>query len=615
MIGHFFKILARVTLKNKSYALINLSGLVISMTSSLFIFLYVLHEKSYDNFHQKEDRIFRIRNDRFTNGELNQKWTAGPMSIGSDLKSDFPEVVHFVRLNNARRQSYILDYGEKSFKEEKILYASEDFFKMFSFPLIKGNDSLILRKPFTMAISESMAKRYFGESDPIGKIILCNKTQSYEVTGVFKDLPENTHFRFDALFSFESLWKIIGPEETNNLMTNWGWIGTHTYVELRSSKDAETLQAKMHAYVDKRMGAQLREWNEWMNFVLQPVTSIHLNSNESDEITENGNGRAVEYLTLIGAIILIIAWFNYINLATARSLERGREVGIRKVLGSTRKQLIRQFLFESIAFKLVALIISSGLLILLLPSFSSMVNRTFDVSNLYSTETIATIAVVFFTGALSIAIYPAVVMSGYKPLIMLQAFPFSGKGGLLRKSLVTIQFVCSASLITALLIVYKQVHFMQTSPTGLQAQQVLVVHGPVVFDEPLCRRNFNNFRNALLENPGMRTVTVSTDVPGHAVKNIGGNVRVVGQGVEKGNSHQGIMASEDFLVTYGLTLIAGRNFSGDEKEEWNAVIVNETSMRMLGFNNPEELLGHKIYILGFRARSHWSSKGLSSPII
>jgi putative ABC transport system permease protein len=598
MIAHFFKVLTRVTWKNKSFAIINLMGLVIGMTASLFIFIYVVHEKSYDSFHEKKDRIFRVRNDRFTNGELNRRWAAGPMSIGSDLKNDFAEVVRFVRMSNARRQSYILDYGEKSFKEENILYASEDFFKIFSFPLIKGNDSLVLRKPFTIAISESMARRYFGESDPIGKSIICNKTQSYEVTGVFNDLPENTHFKFDALFSFESLWKIIGPEETNNLMSNWGWIGTYTYVELRSAKDAGTLQRRMHAYVEKRMGTQLREWNEWMDFAFQPVSSIHLNSNEPDEMNENGNGKSVQYLILIALVILVIAWINYINLATARSMERSREVGIRKVLGSPRMQIIRQFLFESIVFKLAATVISAVLLILLLPAFSSMVNRALDLSLLYSTETLITITVVFLIGAVSVSIYPALVMSGYKPLIILKGFPSSGQGGLLRKGLVTVQFVCSASLIASLIIVYQQLDFMQTTATGLQTEQVMVVHGPVVYDETMYRSNFDGFRNSLLAHPGLQAVTVSTDVPGHAVRNIGGNVRIVGQGVEKGNSYQGIMANQDFLGTYGLTLIAGRNFSGDDKDEWNQVIVNETSMRMLGFNDPEKLLGHKIYIWG-----------------
>ncbi len=623
MIGHFFKVLGRITLKNKSYTLINLSGLVISITASLFIFIYVLHEKSYDNFHEKKDRIFRIRNDRYSGGELSRRWAAGPMSIGSDLKTDFPEVVSYVRMNNARRQSYILAYNEKSFKEENILYASEDFFKVFSFRLVKGDDSLVLRRPFTIAISESMARRYFGESDPLGKIIMCNKTQSYEVTGVFADVPENSHFRFDALFSFESLWKILGPEETNNLMTNWGWVGTYTYVELRSAIDRESLQAKMRAYVDKRMGTELREWNEWMDFILQPITAIHLNSNEADEITENGNAKSVLYLTLLAVVILVIAWINYINLATARSMERGREVGIRKVLGSTKKQLIWQFFFESILFKLVATIIAYILLILLLPSFAVMANRAFDISILYSTGTLLTIGIVFLLGAVSVAIYPAVMMSGHKPLIVLKGFASSMKGVLLRQTLVTIQFICSAAMITSLFVIHKQIHFMRTTATGLESEQVLVVHGPVVFDEPAYRGNFSTFRNSLLDQAGISSVSLSTDVPGHAVKNIAGNVRIVGQGVDKGNSYQGIMANEDFLTTYGLDLIAGHNFSGADREEWNSVIVNETGMRLLGFNEPEKILGHKIDIWGSQPEvigvikdyHHQSLKSIIPPLV
>jgi putative ABC transport system permease protein len=623
MINHLFKVLGRITLKNKSYTLINLLGLTISIAASLLIFIYVLHEKSYDNFHAKKEQIFRIRNDRFSDGELSRKWVAGPMSIGSDLKSDFPEVVRYVRMNNAQRRSYILGYGEKSFKEQNILYASEDFFRMFSFPLIKGNDSLVLRRPFTVAISESMARRYFGESDPLGKTITCNKTQSYEVTGVFADLPENTHFRFDALFSFESLWEILGPEETNNLMTNWGWVGTYTYVELRSANEREILQAKMRGYVDKRMGTKLREWNEWMDFILQPVTSIHLHSNEDDEITENGNAKSVLYLTLLAVVILVIAWINYINLATARSMERGREVGIRKVLGSTQTQLVRQFLFESVVFKLTATIIACILLILLLPSFSLMVNRTFDISILYSTETLLAVSIVFFLGAISVAIYPALVMSRHKPLLVLKGFPSSMKGVLLRKTLVTIQFVCSASLIASLFIVHQQLRFMKTTPSGFESEQVLVVHGPVVFDESAYRSKFSAFRNSLLENPGLKAISVSTDVPGHAVKNIAGNVRIVGQSVDKGNSYQGIMANEDFLSTYSLDLIAGRNFSGANSQEWNSVIVNESSMRLLGFNDPEKILGHKIDIWGsepevigvIRDYHHQSLKSHIPPVV
>lgn len=596
MFSHFLKVFERVSLKNGTYSIINLSGLVIGITASLLIGLYISYEKSYDTFHAKKNRIYRLRNDRFTNGELNRRWTAGPMSIGSDLKHDFPEVERFVRMSSARRQSYVLQYETKQFKEENILYASEDFFKMFSFPLTKGVDSLVLKKPYTMVISESMAKRYFGDVDPLGKTLVCNEKQHYEISGVFKDLPENTHFRFDALFSFESYWKILGPEETNNLMTNWGWVGTYTYIELRADEDAAALQRKLPAYVEKRMGAQLREWNEWMDFTLQPITSIHLSSGEPDEIAPNGNSRSVQYLMLMALFILIMAWINYINLATARSLERAREVGVRKILGSSRRQLMRQFILESIVFKLLATTLALLLVATLLPFFSAIVNRALDIYLLFTTDMLLVIGGIALIGIVFVSLYPALVLSGYSPLTTLKGLYTSPRGVLLRKGLVTIQFVCSAVLIAATLIAYRQLHFMRTSSTGLQTEQLLVIEGPIIFDEATYRSSFNNFKTSLTAYPGIKAVTVSTDVPGHAVRNINGNVRLVGQDEDKGNVYQGIMASEDFITTYGLSLIAGRNFSGADKDEWNTVLVNETAMRQLGFSDPEKLLGHKIYL-------------------
>jgi putative ABC transport system permease protein len=220
MLYHYFKILFRNTLKNKSYAFINIVGLAIGMTAFALIGLYVWNERSYDDFHVKKDRIFRVRHDRFNNGELNRLWVAGPMGIGSDLKDNFPEVKSFVRLNKGVKQYNAIANGDIIFKEDRVLFASEDFFKVFSFALIKGVDSLVLRNPFTMVVSETFAKRYFGEADPIGRTLKCNGKEEYEITGIFKDVPGNSHLKFDALFSFESLFKILGPEETKDLLTN-----------------------------------------------------------------------------------------------------------------------------------------------------------------------------------------------------------------------------------------------------------------------------------------------------------------------------------------------------------------------------------------------------------
>ncbi len=596
MLYHYFKILFRTTLKNKSYAFINISGLAIGMTAFALISLYVGHERSYDNFHAAKDRIFRVRHDRYNNGELNRQWVGGPMGIGSDLKDNFPEVNRFVRVNKGTQQHNSLANAEIIFEENRLLYASEDFFKIFSFPLLKGVDSLVLSKPFTMVVSESLAKRYFGETDPIGRTLKCNRKEEYEITGIFKDIPENSHLKFDALFSFESLFKILGQEETKSLMTNWGWEGTFTYIELNPSVNAKEFQDKIPAFVEKRMGAQLREWNEWMAFTLQPISSIHLNSNAPDELEVNGNGQTTNFLALIAILILVMAWINYINLATARSMERAKEVGIRKVLGGIRSQLIRQFLLESFVFKLTALLITVLLVGLLLHYFSLLIGRTINWHILNDVTSWIFIVTLFGIGMICTSLYPALVISAFKPASILKGkFQSSSKGIFVRKSLVTIQFVSSVVLIASSFVVYKQIHFMRNSELGVDIEQVLVMKGPSATDSKYFNR-FKTLCQSLLQYPEIKKVTVSTDVPGHPVRWANGNVRLVGQDVNIGHSYQAIMTDENFIDAFGLSLIKGRNFSGDLKDQWKSVIVNETAMKLLGFTEPEKLIGRKIYL-------------------
>ncbi len=595
MLHHFSKIFLRTSLKNASYSFINISGLVIGLTACMLISLYVWNERSYDNFHAKKNQIFRVRHDRYNNGELNRQWVGGPMGIGSDLKSNFPEVQRFVRLNKGV-SGHVLGHGNIVFKEDHILFASEDFFKIFSFPLLKGIDSLVLRDPFTMVVSESFANRYFGDKDPIGKTLKCNGKEEYVITGVFKNVPENTHLKFDALFSFESLLKILGPEETEDLLTNWGWEGNYTYVELNPLANAEELQAKLPDFVEKRMGAKLREWNEWMAFTLQPISSIHLYSDAPDELESNGNGQTTSFLALIAVFILVMAWINYINLATAKSMERGKEVGIRKVLGSARSQLIRQFLFESFAIKLIALLISAILVVLLLPSFSSMVGRVIDYSVFGTMKVWIYTALIFVLSVVCSGLYPALVMSGFMPVSVLRGrFQSSSKGTYLRKGLVTIQFVSSIILIVGTFVVYQQIQFMRSSPSGVDMEQVLVINGPTATDSTYLSR-FKSFCHSIQQYPDIKEITVSTDVPGQHVSNSNGNARLVGQDVSVGNMYQAIMTDENFISTYGLSLLKGQNFSHNLKNQWKIAIVNETAMKQLGFTDPEKLIGKKMYL-------------------
>jgi putative ABC transport system permease protein len=596
MLSHLIKVFLRTSWKRGSYSFVTLSGLVLGMTAFALISLYVLNEQSFDDFHSKKDRIFRLRQDRYSHGSLTRQWTAGPWGIGVELKRDFQEVIRYVSVNKGGLRSTVLSNGDIFFREERVFYASEDFFELFSYSLIKGVDSVVLKRPFTMVVSESLAKRYFGEEDPIGKTIKNNGKEEYEITGVFKDVPANTHLKFDALFSFESLLKIVGPTEAEDLMSSWAWAGNYTYIELSPNADARTFEAKLPAYVEKEAGEVLRSWGESMAFILQSVPSIHLNSNYKDELEPNGDARSIQLLTLVALFILIMAWVNYINLATARAMERAREVGVRKVLGSHRSQLVRQFLMESFFMKAIALCFTITLVYLLLPYFSDFVNRKMEIAFFLKNKMLLSITAIFIFGAIASGIYPALALSGFQPVSVLKGkLKTSIQGVILRKGLVTFQFVTSIALLIITFSVYRQIEFMRNSGLGIDIEQILVVQGPHIRSIEYKSR-FETFKNSLLTQSNIASVSVSSDVPGHTVGSSNGGIRLEGQDISKGNSYRVTMVDEDYKKTYGLQLITGRWFSSEFNDHWKTALVNETAMHLLGFTDPEKIIGKRIYV-------------------
>ena len=389
---------------------------------------------------------------------------------------------------------------------------------------------------------------------------------------------------------------ILGPAETEDLMTNWGWAGNYTYIELDASQNYKTFESKLPAFVEKEAGAILREWGEAMNFVLQPVSSIHLYSNFKDELEGNGDAQSTNFLALVAVFILVMAWINYINLSTASSIERAKEVGVRKVLGTHRAQLISQFLLESFIIKLSAVAVTAILVAFLLPHFSTFIQRSIDVTVLTFPETWLFTAAVFFIGVIISGLYPAFVMSGFRPVSILKGrFQGSTSGNYLRKGLVTVQFISSVVLIVGTFTVYKQIQFMRSSALGIDTEQMLIVQGPHITDSTYATR-FNTFRQSLLEYPEVKRIAVSTDVPGRTVRGSNGGVRLVGQDPKLGNSYRVIMSDEDFTEAYGMQLITGRTFSRDFNDHWKTALVNETAMKLLGFTDPEKIIGQKIYV-------------------
>src|SRR5690606_38755177 len=412
MLRNYFLIAWRNIRKNKIFSLINILGLSIGIAACLLITQYVMHELSYDNYHTKKDRIFRLKQDRFDKGVLSTEWAYGCSAIGQALKDNFPEVEEYVRM---RQGMEVLSYGDVFFKEEKAYYASEAFFKVFSIPLIKGDPETVLERPQTLVLSRSAARRYFGDEEPVGKTLRMNGQVDFEVTGVFEDVPENSHMKLDVLYSFETIVQWWGEE----VRTAWMWDGFWNYILLREGTDPDDFEAKIPALVDRLAGEALKQFDAGMVFHLQRVDDIHLDSHYMGEFEVNGSRSSTYFLGVIALFVILIAWINYVNLSTARSLERAREVGLRKVMGGFRSQLIRQFLMESSFLNVLAFLLALAIVVVALPFFNQLAGRDIGFTLLESPTFWLILVGVLAAGSLLSGLYPAFVLSGYRPVEVL----------------------------------------------------------------------------------------------------------------------------------------------------------------------------------------------------
>jgi len=586
MLKPFYRTAVRTLLKRKLYSAINIAGLALGMTAFLLISIYVLHERSYDNFHVKGDRIFRLKLNMFSEGILETEAAGVGAAVGPDLKSIFPEIQKYVRL---RRNQVMLSYKETVFRETTVFFGSEDFFTVFSIPLIKGTDATALREPWKVAVSESFAKKYFGNEDPMGKVLTNLGHDQYEVTAVFKDIPENSHLKIDAVLSFSSLELIFGKDK-DPYLTNWGWGGYPTYIELDPSANPHEFESKLNTAVAKKT-------ENTMNFELQPIRSIHLNSHFNNEIAPNGDKDTVDILALVAGLILVMAWINYVSLATARSLERAKEVGIRKVLGSSRLQLIGQFLLESLLYNATALVITIILVKLLLPHFAALVGRDLLSMELFNTENISFLFILFVSGIFCSGLYPAFVISSHVPVRVLKgSFKSSAAGSILRKGLVITQFAAAVVLITGSLVTYRQIQHMRNSPVGVNLDQVLVVEGPIVTDS-LYDMRFRVLKQQIMSYPGVKSVAASSAVPGRPPRSANGSVRLQRQASTAGRAFDVFYVDHDFATTFGLEIVAGRDFAREFSDE-KSVMVNESGMHALGITDPRKVVGEKILVYG-----------------
>ncbi|MGB3585292.1 MAG: ABC transporter permease [Tunicatimonas sp.] len=608
MLKNYFTVAIRNVLAKKFYSIINILGLAVGIAAFLMITQYVVFERSYDDFHDQQDQIYRVQLDLYLDGELVKKDAENFPGVGPALKAGFPEIVDYTRLYNmGYKNNIVLTYedapnGPVQLKQDKLMYADASLFTIFSFEMVKGNPATALENPFSIIISETMAEKYFGDADPMGKTLRLQdddfNDESCEVTGVFKDIPENSHLTFEVLISYNTLYN-RGDWAKERYDLTWDRNDFYTYVLVEDDTSPTSLEAQFPAVV-KQYKPGLAEQNRREDLLLQPLESIHLYSDLQNEAETNGNAKVIFSLLIIASFILIIAWINYVNLSTARATDRSREVGVRKALGAFRQQLVRQFLAESLLVNLVAIIIAALLVIVFLPTFNALTGLQFSVADFWSQPWLwIIIAGLFVFGSLLSGLYPAFVLSSFRPAAVLKGkFRNSSHGVILRKTLVVFQFAAAITLVAGTFIVYQQMQYMLNQDLGFSIDQTLVLERPSVRPQDWQEMQNDNeqFKNELLQHSSIEKVAGVHLVPGKKRKWLF-LIRQYGTPQEEAQTIRLNGIDYDFIDMFEMNLLAGRNFSkGFTNDQDTSVIITESAVSMLGFDSPEEAVGQTVTI-------------------
>lgn len=597
MIRNYFKIAWRNILRQKAYAGINIIGLAIGIAACMLILQYVWFELSYENFHTNKDRIYRVQQDRYDNGKLSTQWAAGAYAVGNSFKDAIPEIENYVKV--VQRDASVTEINNQPVKINKVFFATNSFFSVFTYPIISGDREFALTEPFTAAISETTARILYGTTSAVGRTLTLNRRREFKITAVFKDAPVNTQIRPDVLLSYPSFVKLVGPN--NNPETAWQWDGCLTYLLLRKGTDPKVVEKKFVPIVEKFTADDMKRFNAAVSYYLEPLTDIHLNSHYMNEPAPNGDGKTAYLLLGIAFFIAVIAWVNYINLATARAVNRAKEVGIRKTVGSHRKQLVIQFLSESALLNAFALILAIIIMTIAIPGFNRLSGQHLSLSLFSETNFWLGLFGLFIIGVFFSGLYPAFVLSGFKPIEVLKGkLVATTKGTLLRKGLVVFQFAASLFLLIGTLAVYKQIQYMRKQSLGINIDQTLVVRPPTVLTDSIYMQSMTAFKDALKQQTDIKGVTISSSIPGEDVDWNAGGIKLVGTDESTQKQYRVIAMDHDYMKQYGVKMIAGRYFSKEFGTDDSAVIFNKKGFEQLGLAKPEDAIGRRIDFWGER---------------
>jgi len=585
MIKNYIKIAWRSLKQNKLLSGINILGLAVGIACCLLIAMYVLHEKSYDRFHKNGDRIVRATMEMSFNGNLTKVPVTGTKVL-PEFKRVFPEVESGVRtfpINTTIQQ------GDKLFLEKQFVYSTPEFFDVFSFKLLQGNPNEVLSKPNQLVLTTSAAKKYFGNEDPVGKILRINNENDFVVTGVAEDCPSNSQIKFSVLASWSSLTDPVYNVES------WMDASHYTYLLLKRPGMEKTLEKKIHDYFKAQNEGYKTPGKDYMDIRIQPLTDVHLKAIVEGGFEPGGDNRYVYIFSIVALLVLIIACANYVNLTTARASERAREVGVRKVVGASRKQLFGQFISESIITVFVSLLISLLLVKLFISSFNTISGKQLELDFLFTPACLAALGVILFVIGFLGSIYPALVLSGFQPIMVLKKNTMTGSSGIgLRKGLFVIQFVISVALIVSTIVIQNQLSFIQNKKLGYNNDHVLVLRsdGTVTKKMGTVKTEFLSNRNIL----GVTTCNQTpTFIPGKYNLHIDDKEIVIA----------GVRVDRDFIRTMGMQIQSGTDFTKVEEQAafdrtdtiQRPLIINEAAVRAFGWKN-EDAIGKTLKFQG-----------------
>lgn len=596
LLRNYFTVSYRHLVKNKTFAIVNIVGLALGMAAALLIYDYSHFEKSFDTFHDNASNIYRVTtawNPRATPDDV--RATTVPWS-GTGVKEAFPEVVEYTRFAplHAMSGDKTITYNNTQIEEATIFLADGGFLKMFSFEMLEGDKATALNEPGNIVITQSVADKYFKNESPLGKVVVMKAENltatNYKITGVIQDPPQNSHMKFDFLVSYKAI-----PSMLENGSTYWHWDFTYCYLQLRPDADVKELERKISELRVSMFGKEFGEYDDVVKFKLQPLKDIHLYSNLRGELDVNGDGRTLEFLIIVGICILASAYINYVNLSTIKAVERRKEIGVRRVVGSTKKQLMLQLLVESVFINLLAFILA-----LLIASVSApLIGSAFSIQwpdfniGLPPIGLIGYVGVILMVGIFVSALYPAFVITSFRPSEVLKGSKTSGmhSGKMpLRKFLIVMQFIFCIGFITGTFVLYQQLEFMKSHDLGMNMEQVVVVKG-YGFQK---YKVFQNFKDQLSSNAQLSSIGYSTVAPGDEVILLGLKPNVTLTGKKEAEQLTMAQVDDGFFDALDIKFVGGRNFDYSIKTDGDAVIINEAAARLLGYKDAKEIVNESL---------------------